>query len=70
MSFVDVSESTVTQLKLRSTAAESMLWSRPGSMAASVKRKDSMVAMSGMIMPAPFAMPASRTRVLPVPAEP
>ena len=35
-------------------------------MSASVNTKLSIVAMSGMIMPAPFAMPASRTGPWPV----
>ena len=49
------------QLKLRSTALRSMSCSSAESTSASVNRNDSIVAMSGMIIPAPLAMPATRT---------
>ena len=57
VSLVEVSPSMVTALKVSSTAGSSEARSACGSIAASVKRKASMVAMSGAIMPAPLAMP-------------
>ena len=57
VSLVEVSPSMVMALKVSSTAGSSEARSACGSMAASVKRKASMVAMSGAIMPAPLAMP-------------
>ncbi len=63
VSEVEVSPSTVTQLKLsfapRARSACAAFCER----AASVKTKASIVAMSGAIMPAPLAMPLIRTRL-------
>ncbi|GJE45618.1 hypothetical protein AEGHOMDF_4818 [Methylobacterium soli] len=56
-----MSPSTVTQLKLRPVPALRRACSTPCDRAASVKTKDSIVAMSGAIMPAPLAMPLIRT---------
>lgn len=64
VSDVDVSPSTVMQLKLLSTARESSFCRTLAGSAASVNRKTSMVAMSGAIMPEPLAMPLMVT-VLP-----
>ena len=58
---MEVSPSTVTQLKEASAAARSIVRSRAGATAASVVRKESMVAMRGWIMPAPLATPAKWT---------
>ena len=57
VSLVEVSPSMVMALKVSSAAGASISRNGPGSIAASVKRKASMVAMSGAIMPAPLAMP-------------
>ena len=57
VSDVDVSPSTVMQLKLEATLAESRPCKILAGMAASVKRNTSIVAMSGAIMPEPLAMP-------------
>jgi hypothetical protein len=65
VSLVDVSLSTVTALKLLSVAAESSDCSTSAAMGASVATKDSMVAMSGAIMPAPLAMPLTVTSASP-----
>ncbi len=54
---MDVSLSTVTALKLGPTPFESRACNAFGAIAASVKTKESIVAMSGAIMPAPLAMP-------------
>src|SRR5262249_23751938 len=54
---VDVSPSTVTRLKVASAASRSARRRKAGATAASVKRKASIVAMSGSIMPEPLAMP-------------
>ena len=59
MSLVDVQPSTDIELKESRTAMRSRSASGPGSTAASVVRKASMVAMSGASMPAPLAMPAT-----------
>jgi hypothetical protein len=64
VSEVEVSPSTVMQLKLLSTLFVSSFCRRFGGSAASVKMKTSMVAMSGAIMPEPLAMPLMVT-VLP-----
>ena len=56
-SFVEVSESTVTLLKLASTARLSAARRSRGSTGASVARIAIIVAMFGMIMPEPFVMP-------------
>ena len=57
VSEVEVSPSTVTQLKLVAVPAVSSACSTACGRAASVKTKLSIVAMSGAIMPAPLAMP-------------
>ena len=57
VSEVDVSPSTVTQLKLSALAALNNFFKTPTGKAASVKTKASMVAISGAIMPEPLAMP-------------
>ncbi len=54
---MEVSESTVTLLKLRFTARTSAAWSAGAATGASVVMTEIMVAMFGMIMPEPFAMP-------------
>ena len=59
MSLVEVQPSTLIELNELSTALWSRSASGPGSTAASVVRKASMVAMSGASMPAPLAMPAT-----------
>ena len=59
VSLVDVSESTVTRLKLACTEAARHSWAVAGSTAKSVNTKASIVAMSGAIMPLPLAMPAT-----------
>ena len=55
----------VTALKLSSTPAFSSDCNARAEIGASVKMKDSMVAMSGAIMPAPLAMPLIVTLALP-----
>ena len=57
VSFVEVSPSTVTQLKVLSVTRESAGCRSAASTGASVVRNASSVAMSGWIIPAPFAMP-------------
>ena len=57
VSLVEVSESTVMELKLGPTPALRHSCSTDAGRLASVKTKDSMVAMSGAIMPEPLAMP-------------
>jgi len=57
-SFVDVSPSTVTQLKDSLAATLAMRSSALRGTPASVHTKASSVAMSGRIMPAPLAMPS------------
>ena len=61
VSEVEVSPSTVMQLKVRAFARASIACSRLRSTAASVKTNASIVAMSGAIMPEPLAKPAIRT---------
>ena len=61
VSLVEVSLSTVVQLKLRSAPADTRACNGPAGIAASVNTKQSIVAMSGAIMPLPFAMPVIRT---------
>ena len=61
VSLVEVSPSTVMQLKLASQACTSACCRKPGATAASVKMKPSMVAMSGAIMPLPLTIPATVT---------
>ena len=57
VSEVEVSLSTVTALKVLPTPFESSACSTGAAIGASVATKDSIVAMSGAIMPAPLAMP-------------
>ena len=61
VSEVEVSLSTVMALKVVSTLAASMACSAAAEIGASVKMKESIVAMSGAIMPAPLATPAMLT---------
>ena len=65
VSDVEVSLSMVTALKVSSTPLLSSDCSTADDSGASVKTNDSMVAMSGMIMPAPLAMPLMVTLALP-----
>ena len=65
VSDVEVSLSMVTALKVSSTPLLSSDCSTADDSGASVNTKDSMVAMSGMIMPAPLAMPLMVTLALP-----
>jgi uncharacterized DUF497 family protein len=58
-SLVEVSPSTVMQLKLWSAASFASCASRPAANPASVATKPSMVAMLGRIMPAPLLMPVT-----------
>ena len=64
VSFVEVSESTVTRLKLLSAARFSAVFSACGVRGASVVMTEIIVAMFGMIMPEPFTMPPT-VNVLP-----
>jgi len=57
VSLVEVSLSTVTALKVVSAPRFRSFWRTGASIGASVATKDSIVAMSGAIMPAPLAMP-------------
>ena len=57
MSFVDVSPSMVTRLNDVATAPRSAVSHARALSGASVVMKASIVAMSGRIMPLPFAMP-------------
>ena len=57
VSLVEVSPSTVMQLNVLSDNGETSRCSSDCSIAASVKMKHSMVAMSGAIMPAPLQKP-------------
>ena len=57
VSEVDVSLSTVIALNERRTDFDSIACRAGAAIAASVNTNDSMVAMSGAIMPAPLAMP-------------
>ena len=59
MSLVEVSVSTLTQLKVRSTTDRNVASSAAEVNAASVKIIAIMVAMSGSIMPTPFATPTT-----------
>ena len=61
VSEVEVSLSTVIALKLRCTALASSACSAGAAIGASVNTKESIVAMSGAIMPAPLAMPLMST---------
>jgi len=57
--------STVTALKVLSVAADSRPCSTDAAIGASVATKDSIVAMSGAIMPAPLAIPLMVTSTSP-----
>ena len=59
VSLVLVSPSTETLLKVASTARFRSFFSTAGEAFASVKTKPSVVAMSGWIIPAPFARPST-----------
>ena len=61
VSLVEVSESTVIRLKLRSTAPASRACSTGAGRSASVNANPSIVAMSGAIIPLPLAIAATRT---------
>src|SRR5262249_17459412 len=65
VSEVDVSPSMVTALKVSATPCASRLCSTRGAIGASVNTQDSMVAISGAIMPGPLAMPQTVTGVDP-----
>jgi hypothetical protein len=65
VSEVEVSPSIVTALNVSSTPLLSRACRAAGAIGASVKMKDSIVAMSGAIMPAPLAMPLMVTLALP-----
>ena len=62
-SLVEVSESTVTLLKLTATACLSALCAASGAIGASVVMTAIIVAILGMIMPEPFTMPPIVTRM-------
>ncbi len=61
-----MSPSTVMQEKVFALARSSISCSRAGSIAASVKMKPSIVAISGAIMPDPLMMPTRLTVVPPI----
>ncbi|MNL51751.1 hypothetical protein D3C87_1748740 [compost metagenome] len=63
-----MSLSTVIELKLGSTPADSIDCRAEEEMSASVTTKDSIVAMSGAIMPAPLAIPLIVTLTPPISA--
>ena len=65
VSDVDVSPSMVTALKVSATLSKTIFCRAAAATGASVKTNDNMVAMSGAIMPAPFAMPLIVTLALP-----
>ena len=65
VSLVEVSLSTVVQLKLVAVASANRSCSAAAGIAASVNTKHSMVAMSGAIMPLPLAKPLIRSAVPP-----
>src|ERR1017187_3294828 len=66
VSEVEVSPSMVTALKVSVTPSLSSACKAGAAIAASVKTKESMVAMSGAIMPEPLAMPLTVTVALPM----
>jgi hypothetical protein len=66
VSLVEVSLSTVMQLKVLSAISRVSFWRTGKAMRASVKMKPSIVAMSGAIMPEPFTKPAIRTSSPPI----
>ncbi len=57
MSLVDITPSTLTRLKVASTARANMADACGGSIAASVVTTASIVAIDGAIMPDPLHMP-------------
>ena len=59
-SLVEVSVSMLTQLKVRSTTRRNTASSSSEETSASVKTREMCVAMSGSIMPTPFAIPTTR----------
>ena len=61
MSFVEVSESTVTLLKVTRAVPSRISCRASGVTGASVVMTQIMVAMFGMIMPEPFTMPPTVT---------
>ena len=61
VSLVEVSESTVTLLKVWRTAERSAAYAASGVSGASVESTQSMVAMLGWIMPEPFTKPPTCT---------
>ena len=65
VSEVEVSPSMVTALNESATPAFNSACNAGAEIGASVKMKDSIVAMSGAIMPAPLAMPLMVTVALP-----
>ena len=65
VSEVEVSLSTVIALNEPCTDFESSACSAGAAIGASVNTNESMVAMSGAIMPAPFAMPLIVTSASP-----
>ncbi len=60
-----MSPSIVTALNVSTTPSERIFRKAGAAIGASVKTKDSIVAMSGAIMPAPLAMPLMVTVALP-----
>jgi len=66
VSLVEVSPSTVMQLNDLSTLSRNSVCNSGAGRRASVNTKDSMVAMSGAIMPEPLAMPAMVTGLPPI----
>ena len=66
VSEVEVSPSIVTALNVSVTPSLSSACNAAAEIAASVKTNDSIVAMSGAIMPAPLAMPLIVTLALPI----
>jgi hypothetical protein len=65
VSLVEVSLSTVTALKVGPTPFDSNACKTGAAIGASVATKESMVAISGAIMPAPLAMPLIVTSTSP-----
>ena len=65
VSLVDVSLSTVIALKVLPTPPDRSACRTGAAIGASVATKDSIVAMSGAIMPAPLAMPLIVTSASP-----
>src|SRR6202011_3705511 len=65
VSEVEVSLSMVSALNVSVTPSFNSARNADAEIGASVNTKDSMVAISGMIMPAPLAMPLMVTSVLP-----